>query len=179
MRDWNVVITVHQGGFRRACQLLERFGTVKRTDFYNVLVMKVEEVDTFLKAFSDLVSAVPEVLEVMARVMPAAQAFTFNSPEDFEVKARDVVLGWAPRLAGKSFHVRMHRRGFKEGLQSQQEERMLDDVVLTALEQAGDPARIAFDDPDFILDVETVGPRAGLSLWSREDLGRYPFLKLD
>jgi hypothetical protein len=27
--------------------------------------------------------------------------------------------------------------------------------------------------------VETVGTQAGLSLWTREDLKRYPFLRLD
>ena len=84
-----------------------------------------------------------------------------------------------PQLAGKSFHVRMHRRGFKEALPSQQEERMLDDVLLEALERTGQPGRIEFEDPDLILDVETVDQRAGMSLWTREQLERYPFLNLD
>jgi len=56
---------------------------------------------------------------------------------------------------------------------------MLDEALLETLEHRGTPGRIDFDDPDFILDVETVGQRAGMSLWTREDLHRYPFLKLD
>jgi hypothetical protein len=43
----------------------------------------------------------------------------------------------------------------------------------------GNPGRITFADPDAILALETVDCRAGLSLWSREDLQRYPFLHLD
>ena len=35
------------------------------------------------------------------------------------------------------------------------------------------------EDPDVILDVEIVAQQAGLSLWSRDQRKRYPFLKLD
>ena len=179
MRDWNVVITVHDGHFTRACQLLDRFGKIKRTGFYNVLVMKVEDVAAFQEQLADLAAIVPDILGVIARVMPATELFEFQSAEAFETRAREVALQWAPQLAGKSFHARMHRRGLKEALPSQQEERMLDDALLEALESAGTPGRIDFEDPDFILDVETVGRRAGMALWTREELHRYPFLKLD
>jgi tRNA(Ser,Leu) C12 N-acetylase TAN1 len=37
---------------------------------------------------------------------------------------------------------------------------------------------VVFDDPDAILSVDTVGDRAGLALWTREELRRYPFLGL-
>ena len=70
----------------------------------------------------------------------------------------------------------MHRRGFKGRISSQQEERLLDDAILDSLSAAGTPARITFDDPDAVIDVETVGNQAGASLWTREELNRYPFL---
>ena len=179
MRDWNVVITVQDAHFTRVRQLLQRYGRVKRTDFYNVLVMKVEDIEAFQEAFTDQVARTPEVLQLIGRVMPASAFFAFQSAEDFEAKAREIVLGLSSRLRGRSFHARMHRRGFKEALPSQQEERMLNVALLEALERAGEPGRIDFEDPDFILDIETVGQRAGISLWSREDLERCPFLKLD
>jgi tRNA(Ser,Leu) C12 N-acetylase TAN1 len=47
------------------------------------------------------------------------------------------------------------------------------------LEMAGAEGEITFEDPDAILALETVGTRAGLSLWTREDLQRYPLLHLD
>ena len=179
MLDWNVVVTVHGDGYRRAWTLLERFGTIRRTDYYNVLVMKVEDRAAFLEELAALTEAVPDVLHIIARIMPASATFTFQSPDEFEAKAREIALGWAHELAGRSFHVRIHRRGFKSQMSSQEEEHFLDDVLLSALEQAKTPGRLTFDDPDVIIDVDTVGQRAGLSLWTREDLNRYPFLKLD
>ncbi len=179
MLDWNVVVTVHGDGYRRACALLERFGAIRRTDYYNVLVMKVGDRAAFLGELAALAEAVPEFLQIISRVMPASATFTFQSAEQFEAAAREIALAWTPELAGKSFHVRVHRRGFRSQMSSQQEERFLDDVLLAALERAKTPGRLSFDDPDVIIDVDTVGQRAGLSLWTREDLRRYPFLKLD
>jgi tRNA(Ser,Leu) C12 N-acetylase TAN1 len=82
-------------------------------------------------------------------------------------------------LRGKSFHVRLHRRGFKGRLSSQNEEGFLDGVLLEALEQSGTPGRITFADPDAIIAVETVDGQAGLSLWTREEMQRYPFIRPD
>jgi len=64
---------------------------------------------------------------------------------------------------------RRHRRGFKDRLASQEQERILDSVLLAALEKAGNPGRISFEDPDVVCVVETIGQWAGLSLWTRED----------
>jgi hypothetical protein len=64
MRDWNVAVSVHENRFTRACQLLQRYGQVGQTKYYNVLVMKVEEPVAFAKTLAALVSTVPEVLEV-------------------------------------------------------------------------------------------------------------------
>ena len=64
-------------------------------------------------------------------------------------------------------------------MSSQEEEQLMDKVLLEALETAGTPGSITFDDPDAIVAIETLGHRAGVSLWTRDDLRRYPFLRLD
>ncbi len=46
VRDWNVVISVYQGGFRRAVRALTAFGRVDRSPYHNVLVMRVEDPDS-------------------------------------------------------------------------------------------------------------------------------------
>ena len=178
MPDWTVVATTREEGFDRARQLLSQFGQVFRTGYFNVLLLVPDDPDSFLDRFATMVENVPQVMDVLSRVVPAADGFTFESPEDFEAKARAIVLGWASRLYGKSFYVRMHRRGFKGRLPSQHEERFLDDALLERLREAGGPGRIDFEDPDAVIDVETVDNRAGLSFWTREDLKRYPFLKV-
>jgi hypothetical protein len=75
--------------------------------------------------------------------------------------------------------VRLHRRGFKGRLSTQVEERFLDTFLLESLERAGAPGHIRFEEPDAIVAVKTVGQRAGLALWTRDDLKRYSFLGLD
>ncbi len=179
MHDWNVVVTTHEGGFSEARRLLEKMGTVSRTDFFNVLVMRVEDIPSLLGQLSERVDREPGILNDIARLVPFTHPFNFQSPEMFEKNAVEVVSQWIPLLANKSFHVRMRRRGFKGRLSSMDEERFLDDFLLDALEKAGTPGRIVFGDPDFIIAVESVGTRAGLSLWNREDLLRYPFIRLD
>ena len=179
MLKWNVVVSVREEGYKRARQVLSTYGELQPTGYYNVLVLRAEDRAQFLDRLAAVVTAMPDFLKVVSRILPASEAFDFQSAEEFEAKAKEVVLAWLPKLAGKSFHVRMHRRGFKERLSSKVEEHLLDDAILAAFKLAGTPGRITFDDPDVIIDVETVGQRAGLALWTREDLVRYPFLRLD
>jgi tRNA(Ser,Leu) C12 N-acetylase TAN1 len=179
MHDWNVVVTVHEGGFSEACRLLGKIGPVSRTEFFNVLVMRVEDITSLLEQLRERVEREPGILNDIARLVPLRHVFNFQSPETFEEKAAEIVSRWVPALADKSFHVRMRRRGFKGRLSSMDEERFLDDCILDALEKEAKAGRIVFADPDFIIAVESVGTRAGLSLWSRDDLRRYEFLKAD
>jgi tRNA(Ser,Leu) C12 N-acetylase TAN1 len=179
MRDWNVVISAREDGYTRARQLLRRFGPVSRTEYYNLLVMRVDDTHRLLEDLRTRLADDPTIVAAVARVAPAARCFDFRSHDDFEALAREAALAWVPDLALKSFHVRLHRRGLKEQLPRPEEERFLDRALLEALERGGTPGRITFENPDAILAVETVGHRAGLALWTREDLQRYPFLRLD
>ncbi len=179
MKEWNVVVTVHEDGYSQARKLLEQFGEVAQTGFFNILVMRASEPDRLLGSLEELARQDPDALTSLTRVVPVAHTFTFQSPHEFETKAREVVSGWVPQLSDKGFHVRMHRRGFKGKLSSMGEEHFIDRYLLEALERAGTPGRITFDDPDAIIALETIGPQAGLSLWTREDLRRHPLLHLD
>lgn len=177
MQQWNVVVTVHD--FKRACDMLGAFGRVQRTDFYNTLVMKVQDVHHMLESLRNRSLKDPEFLKPVSRLIPVTSTFTFHSPDEFENKAREAIMAWVSELAGKGFHVRMHRRGLKGRLSGHEEERMLDDILLEAMREAGTPGHISFEDPDAVIAVETVSNRAGLSLWSREQLKRYPFIRID
>ena len=179
MENWNVVATVRNHRFSQGWQLLEEFGQVSKTAFYNVLAVKVDDTVQFLNDLHARLAAVPAISECIARILPVTETFLFQAPEEFEQKAMAVVTPWLPALAGKSFHVRMHRRGFKGRLKSQEEERFLDRYIVKQLAEAGQTATVAFQAPDVIIAVETIGQRAGLSLWSSEELARFPLVKLD
>lgn len=176
---WNVVVTVYDGEYRRALQLLSPFGEVSRTDFRNVLVMTVDDIDSFMQSLQQNIEDDASIPNSISRIVPVTDGFQFQTPEEFEEKARDMVLKWVPALTGKRFHVRMYRRGFKGRLSSQHEEQSLDGYLLEALGTVGGDGEISFDDPDAIIVIETVGQTAGLACWTREQMASFPLMRLD
>ena len=178
MHDWNVIISIHERGFRETIRLLEPFGSINRTDYFNVLVMKTDDIELLKETLWREITESPGILNFISRVVPVTDTFTFQNKEEFESRATGIVLQWVSRLAGKRFHVRMHRRGFKRRLSSMDEERLLDDALLQELEKKGTPGKIDFDNPDAVIAVETVGQRAGISFWTHAELENYPFLGL-
>lgn len=177
--EWNVIASTRDGAFQRARKLLADRGAVGTTGYHNVLVVVVDDPMAFAEDLRELMEADPSIRDAIARAAPCTICFNFRSPADFEAKARDAVSTFVPALKGRAFHVRLHRRGFKGKLSSAEEERFVDHVLLDALAAAGAPGRITFDDPDAIIAIETVDNRAGLALWTRDDLRRFPFLKVD
>jgi hypothetical protein len=123
MLDWNVVVSVYEDGYKDALRVLEPFGRVTRTGYYNVLVMRVDDISAFIDRLAALVAETPGVLNDLSRVVPCEVCFDYESAQEFESKARDVALSWVLELAQSAFHVRMHRRGFKGRLSSHDEER--------------------------------------------------------
>ena len=180
--DWNVVVTVYERqGLRRVHRFLSRYGEVFRTEFHNVLVLRVLDVDAFLETMAAALDEDAKIFNDISRLMPARVTFSYASVAEFEEKAGSIAIKWADQLGGKSFHVRLHRRTGDQStkLHSHTEEVFLDDVILRHLSEAERAGRIAFDDPDYVIDVETVGSQAGMALWSRDDLTRLPFLQVD
>lgn len=179
MHDWNTIINVNEGGFKRAFRILADFGPVAKTEFFNVLVLRAEDIPSMLEALRERLDRDPAGLAFLSRLIPLKETFIFQSVEEFEQKAKESVIRLAPAVAGKSFYVRIRRRGFKGRISSPEEERLLDAALLDELGKRGLPAEVSFHDPDAVIAVETVGTRAGISLFTREELKRYPFIKLD
>jgi tRNA(Ser,Leu) C12 N-acetylase TAN1 len=180
--DWNVVVTAYDWrGLRTTRRLLSRYGEVARTEFHNVLVLKVADVAAFLEAITAAAAHDVSMRNDISRIMPAQATFAFATTAEFQERARTIARQWADRMGGSSFHVRLHRRrgDAPVRLSAQAEERSLNDSILERLRELGQPGRIDFQDPDYVIDIETVGQRAGMSLWSRDDLKRFPFLRVD
>lgn len=174
--DWNVTVTLAEPTFGIARDMLAPWGQLRRTGFFNVAVMKVADTAAFFREFVAAVEETPGILNAMSHAVPFEHVFVFKDASEFEEKLRDIVLSYAPQLAGKSFHVRLRRRGLKGVISSPEEERFLDDVLLEALAAAGTPGHISFEDPDYVILIETVGEGGGVSLWTGEDLKRHLFL---
>lgn len=177
LSDWNVVVTLRQGGYDEGLELLSSLGEVGRTNYGHLLALHVDDMSSFLEALAERRSAAPEsVDDVVGRVIPVEDVFLFHTVEEFETKARRILLRRADALAGKSFHVRLHRHGFKGVLSSREEEHFLGDQIVEALEDRGESATVSFEDPDVVVAVETISTRAGIAFLERDDLDRYPFL---
>jgi hypothetical protein len=56
---------------------------------------------------------------------------------------------------------------------------LIDDALLAALEKNGVPGSVSFDDPDAVLAIDSVDNRAGMALWTRDELKRHPLLRPD
>lgn len=174
--DWNAVASTEEGAYKQARRVLKQLGQLGDTPYHNVLVLWVADGREALEALRRAGETDPQVRAWVRHFVPVSEAFWFSSPEEFEAKAKQAVRAFLPQLAGKNFYVRMHRRGFKGRLAQHEEERVLGTTILEALAETGASARVAFEDPDAVVVIETVGQRAGLSVWTREELSRYPFL---
>jgi tRNA(Ser,Leu) C12 N-acetylase TAN1 len=141
--------------------------------------MRVTDIEAFLAALDDLMARNMTLLNDISRLMPAQATFDFATREEFEERASAVILEWASRICGKTFHIRLHRRGMGDKLSTPAEEKLLDTAVLNHLASQGHSGRISFTDPDCVIDIETVADRAGLSLWDRTQLKRFPFLRVE
>jgi tRNA(Ser,Leu) C12 N-acetylase TAN1 len=179
VKDWNIIVTIYQEGFRRALRALQDIGPAERGPYHNVLVMKVDHPMAFLEAIERLTEERPALYDAIARVAPAMRAFDFSSAEDFKDNAKSIVLEWLPSLAGKLFHARLHRRGPKLELHTPDVERFLNDIIIEATAKAGLPGRISFTDPDAVIVIDTVDDRAGLAMWTREDIAHHRLLRPD
>jgi tRNA(Ser,Leu) C12 N-acetylase TAN1 len=179
VEDWNVIVSVCQGGYRRAFHALQKLGPVERSPYYNVLVMNVENPILLLEAVEQQTERNPALYDAISRVAPARNAFRFHSVEEFKDKAKTIMGGWTPLLAGKSFHVRLRRRGAGRELHAPDVERDLDEALLDKLEQAGTPGKISFSDADAVIAIDTLDDWAGIALWTREELARHHLLRPD
>jgi tRNA(Ser,Leu) C12 N-acetylase TAN1 len=179
VKDWNVIITVFQDGFRRALRALRELGPIERSPYHNVLVMKVDDPVALLATIELRTEQSTALYDAISRVASALRNFDFQSGAEFLVEARVVVNEWSPGLAGRSFHVRLHRRGTKHDLGTQDTEHLLNDAVIEATKKAGMPAKISFTDPDAVIAIDTIDDRAGLALWTREDCARHRLLRPD
>ena len=178
--EWNVIVTVTERGYPVVRRLLQEYGRIEKSGFFNVLVMWVDDKEAFLEAMRTLYAAPPPELIYIGRIIPLTHHFRYQTAAEFEERAREVVSLWLDELAGCHFYVRMHRRGFKGRLSSQQEETFLDHYLLEELASRGKAAaRVDFAGAERVIAVETLGQWAGFSLWTREEIERYPFLKLN
>ena len=177
--DWNVVVTAFPQGRRPAMRALRRLGRASTSGHYNVLLANVDDPLRLLETLEGDAETHPVLNDSISRVAPALASFAYTGDEDFERQAIAAAAPWLPRLADKSFHVRIHPRGAGLTAKSHEIEARIGAGLMSALAGAGGPARIEFDDPDLILAIDAIHGRAGVGLWSRDEMRTHRFLRPD
>ena len=176
---WNVIATTRPHREAAARATMAQLGEVVSSPFPGVILAAVDDVGAFSDALAKMISDDAAVGMSLGRVLPAQHTFRFESMAELETMTAWVVDDWLEDLADATFHVRCHRRGRVNDLDPAEEEDFLGDVIQRTLSERGTPACISFDDPDVVIDVETLNDEAAISLWTRDDLVAFPFLRID
>lgn len=176
--DWNVLVTAQQGGQRRLRYALRRLVRLRTAGFRNVLIGRVPAPDALLSDLAALRTERPILDEWLGKVVPIERTFLVDVAR-FQEQLQEQVGHFLDRLAGRTFHVRVERRGHKGTINTHRCEQALGDYVCAALERSGIAPSVAFANPAAVLAVEVLGPVAGIGFVTREQRQRFPFVKMD
>jgi tRNA(Ser,Leu) C12 N-acetylase TAN1 len=175
---WNVLVTAREGTPRQLRGALSRLVRLARSGFRNVFLAHVDDPDAFLAAVAELRAARPMLDGWLGKIVPVERTFPVE-PAAFQARLEAEATHFLDRLAGRSFHVRIERRGHKGHIDTHACEQALGAHLWEALERRGAHPVIDFEDPDVVLAVELVGDTAGMALVTRERRTRFPFVKVE
>jgi tRNA(Ser,Leu) C12 N-acetylase TAN1 len=176
---WNIVLTLRPapGAVHELLDGLRAFGEFRITPFHYVCTGWVNDTTTFLDALLEAQQAGRHWTRHIARVVPLDSTFEFV-PESLKGKLQSAVQHIAERIEGGTCFVRVERRGLAESLDSPELELTLAEGLFAAVEARGKAVRTAFDDPDYIVAVETLDTQCGIALITRYMRERYPFVRV-
>jgi len=177
MDYWNVVVMVQWGWDRAVFRELRHMGEFRHTPFQGVFTGRVDDTAWFLDQIHQASEAGVRWTQGVARVIPVEHTFEFT-PEGFEERLREAITPCVERMSEGTFYVRLERRGYKGKIISPEVERAMDAHIIVLGERQGKHFRVSFEDPDYIIAVETVTNICGVALFDREIRKRYPLIKI-
>ncbi len=176
--EWNVLATAFMRKERHLLRLLSAYGEFRGSGFRDVIVGKVENVETFLEALANTGREHPGRLRYLSQIVPIGKTFQFEL-SDFKEKVKDAIVAYMEQMENNCrYYIRIKRRGHKGELSSMEIEKELSAFLLDALAKVGKRAQVRFEDLDTFIVVETIGNRAGIGLITRTLRERYPFIRV-
>ncbi len=157
-----------EGSTGKAMAALRQFGEFRTSGYPRVVVGMLESAGDFLETLRREDSGGGSSLTAfLGRVLPVEDTLPFERDDVTETLC-DAFEEMGPRLAGRSFFVRARLRGLKGRLEHPAVERALGTFLYERAEACGDPATVAFKDPDIVVAVEVVGGRVGYAFLDRD-----------
>jgi tRNA(Ser,Leu) C12 N-acetylase TAN1 len=174
---WNVLATSVEGRRDDLLAGLRRLAGFRPGGYRNVVVAEVDDPTAVLERVAAARETDARLAGALAKLVPLDVHVRFE-----QATATETFAGAAERLldrlAGRSFFVRLERRGMKGRLHSPTIEREVADRVWRALEARGATPRVDFADPDVVLVIETLGDQAGIAALDRAVRTAFPFVKV-
>lgn len=169
MDSFNVIVTAQPGpeDERVLLRALRQLGQFHPSSFKDVLLGHVADLTIFLEEVRRASEAGEPWAKALGRVIPVEHVCRFT-PESLVDQSKPLLASLFERMAGGAFYVRCERRGHAGDISSHDVERALADHLLALAEQGNKPLRVSFDDPDYIVYIETVGDYCGIGLLDRE-----------
>jgi tRNA(Ser,Leu) C12 N-acetylase TAN1 len=174
---WNILATSLEGRRDALLVSLRKLGQFRPAGYRNVVAGLVADREVFLGRVRDALRVDMLLPTALAKIVPVDATLRFEPVDPLPALA-DAVEPMLDRLGGGTFFVRCERRGLKGRLHSPTLERDLADRIWRALEARGHTPRVAFQDPDAVLVVETLGDEAGIGVITRALRQQYPFVKV-
>lgn len=175
---WNVVVTARSGYRRKLRRGLAPLVRLQRSAYPNVLSGLHEHPEAFLDALETLLADKPYLRVCLSRLMTVERTFSVD-PIVFGRQLEEEIAPFLERLEGRTFHVRLERRGHKGRIHSKDCEVGLGGFIYHHLDSRGLRPVVTFGDPDVIVVVEVIDDRAGIRLLTREERTRHPLLRTD
>lgn len=172
-----MVITCRRNGERGALKELKFFGRFRPTGFRDVLVGRVEDRQRF---YDDLLKGKEmrdPVWRYLYRLVPVDENFTFTL-ETFRERLGEVIDAIQGRVPPGPFYVRLERRGHKGEIPTPDVEREMDGRIIAAHGRLGQASRVDFKEFRSVVAVETFRDEGGVGVLHREEMEKYPFLRV-
>jgi tRNA(Ser,Leu) C12 N-acetylase TAN1 len=118
------------------------------------------------------------VKAALGKAIPIDCAMRFADPATFVDEVTATLAPLVDRLAGRTFFVRVFRRGFRGTLDSTHAEGEIGARLVALLEAQGESPRVRFTDPDVIVAIETLRDEVGIALLDRDIRLAHPFVRI-
>src|SRR5262245_2355413 len=112
---------------------LRRLGVFRGAGYRNVAMGRVDDVPAFLAAWSDAMASDTILGAAVGRVLPITQTFLIDETDPMS-SLLAVVEPLVPEIDGRSFYVRVERRGLRGVLDSSEAERTLGAALWRGIE---------------------------------------------
>jgi len=168
-----VVLTSHRYEERELLEQLKALGDFQKTSFRDVIIGKVENLETFLNELEK------RSIFTLSKVVPIEKSFIFSARKVVEDFCNAVKPLLKKIRKGESFCVRFERRGLKGAFSSQEVAKEVGAFISKALEERdGEKPKVKLKDPNKAVVFETLGKWCGVSIISKEMREKYFYLKL-